>query len=159
MSEINWKNKCWVTTIFLVREDGKVLLNWNKNLQAWMPIGGHIEPGENPEQAIIREVAEETGFEFEFHPLPEYTDKDVKVLKPNVIQIEKLPHHGEHINISFFGICTKYYDKKTTDENEELKWFSAEELEKTEMPKYENVKKRALEAIRTIYKSKCDKKV
>lgn len=68
-----------------------------------------------------------------------------------MIQIEKLPRHGEHINISFFGLCTKYDDKKTTDENEELKWFSEEELEKIHMPKYENVKKRALEAIKKVY--------
>ena len=70
MAEINWKNKCWVTTIYLVRQDGSVLLTWNKNLQTWIPVGGHIEPGETPEEATTREVAEETGFEFEFLNAP-----------------------------------------------------------------------------------------
>jgi 8-oxo-dGTP pyrophosphatase MutT (NUDIX family) len=67
MSRINWKDKCWVTTIFLINNEGKVLLTWNKNLQTWIPVGGHIDEGETPEEAIIREVNEETGFEFEFH--------------------------------------------------------------------------------------------
>jgi len=42
MGKINWKNKCWVTTIFLIK-DKKVLLTWNKNLKTWIPVGGHIE--------------------------------------------------------------------------------------------------------------------
>jgi len=56
MGDINWKDKCWVTTIFLVRDDKKVLLTWNKNLQTWIPVGGHIDHGETPEQALKREV-------------------------------------------------------------------------------------------------------
>ena len=65
MSEINWKDKCWVTTIYLVREDAHVLLTWNKNLQAWIPVGGHIDPGETPEEAAIREIFEETTLKIE----------------------------------------------------------------------------------------------
>ena len=61
MAEINWKDKCWVTTIYLVNEN-KVLLTFNKRLQTWIPIGGHIEPGETPEEAIKREVKEESAF-------------------------------------------------------------------------------------------------
>ena len=80
MSEINWKNKCWVTTIFLVKDE-KVLLTWNKNLQTWIPVGGHIEPGETPDEAIIREVKEEIGCDFIFYQ-EHQTENDVKILNP-----------------------------------------------------------------------------
>jgi 8-oxo-dGTP pyrophosphatase MutT (NUDIX family) len=129
MSNINWKDRCWVTNVYLVRADKKVLLNWNKNINTWMSIGGHIDIGENPEMAIMREVAEETGFEFEFFPKPDFiNDGNVKIIKPYRVQIEKVPHHNEHINIIFFGKCTKWFDKKSTDEDEKLRWFSKEEL-------------------------------
>ena len=129
MSEINWKNKCWVTVIYLVRDDGKVLLTWNKNMQTWIPVGGHIETGETPEEAIVREVEEETGFEFEFFDKEVYEDgKDVKVIKPYRIQFEKVPHHGLHMNFVFMGKCMKYFDKSENDDSEKLRWFSEGEL-------------------------------
>ena len=149
MSQINWKDRCWVTTVFLVREDKKVLMTWNKNLNTWIPVGGHIDPGENPEEAIIREVKEETGFEFEFLE-PAYYDGPVKVLKPYRIQIEKVPHHNEHINVVFFARCTKYSDKKATDEDEKLRWFSMDELMKEKSTFLESVWTVAVEAIKKV---------
>jgi 8-oxo-dGTP pyrophosphatase MutT (NUDIX family) len=129
MSNINWKDKCWVSTIFLVRPDNKVLLTWNKNINTWIPVGGHIDEGETPDEAVAREVKEETGFQFEFFPDSEIIDDgSVKIIKPFRIQIEKVPHHNHHINIVFFGRCTKWRDKEFTDENEKLRWFSYEEL-------------------------------
>jgi len=124
MSEINWKDKCWVTTMFLVRDDGKVLLTHNKNLNTWIPVGGHINPGETPEQAISREIAEETGFDFDFFHLPEFENNGtLKVIKPHRIQIENVPHHNQHMNFVFIGKCKKWHEKETTDEKEELMVF------------------------------------
>lgn len=152
MSEINWKDGCWVTTIFLVKDDGKVLLTWNGRLDTWIPVGGHIEPGDNPDDAIIREVKEEIpGFEFEFIPSPHYEGNNaVKVIKPYRVQIERVPHHNSHINIVFFGKCTKWVNLEENDEGDKLRWFSEEELEKEEM--LESVKKLALIAIDSVIK-------
>ena len=149
MGEINWKDKCWVTTIYLVNEDKKVLLTWNKNLQTWIPVGGHIEYGETPEEAIRREVAEETGFDFEFLHLPMDEDNgNVIALKVHLIQIEKVPHHGHHMNIIFFGRCTRYDARGETDEQEKLKWFSESDLLRMKEGMIENVWKSSLEALR-----------
>lgn len=151
MAEINWKNGCWVTTIYLVNRENRVLLTWNKNMQTWIPVGGHVDPGENPEEAISREVAEETGFEFEFLQKPFFeSNGNVKVLKPERIQIEKVHHHNFHINFIFFGKCTKFYDKAETDENEKLKWFSEEEILSMKDKMLENVWKSSIDAINKV---------
>ncbi|HLD04294.1 MAG TPA: NUDIX domain-containing protein [Candidatus Nanoarchaeia archaeon] len=149
MGDINWKNKCWVTTIYLVK-DSKVLLTWNKNLQTWIPVGGHMDPGETPEEAIKREVEEEVGCSFVFHPEPkEECNGNVRVLSPLRIQIDKVPHHGQHINIKFAGKVTKWKEVSETDEQEKLKWFSKEDLT-SDKGMLESVRNNALEALRLV---------
>ncbi|MGH7781733.1 MAG: NUDIX hydrolase [Candidatus Binataceae bacterium] len=37
----------------------KILLVDHKNARLWLPTGGHVEPGENPEAAVRRELSEE----------------------------------------------------------------------------------------------------
>ena len=62
------------TTLCYIEQNGKYLmLNRNKkendlNKGKWIGIGGKFEPGETPEECLVREVLEETGFE-----LKEYT--------------------------------------------------------------------------------------
>jgi len=130
MGDINWKDRCWVTTVFLVNDERRVLLTWNKNLQTWIPVGGHIDPGETPEEAVVREVAEETGFGFEFvSPHRKDDHEGVKLLRHQHVQVEEVPHHNKHMNFVFFGKCTSWSkEKETTDEDEKLRWFSDEEL-------------------------------
>jgi 8-oxo-dGTP diphosphatase len=49
---------------YLVHE-GKVLLVHNKSNNKWVPPGGHLENDETPDQAVIREVKEETSLDVE----------------------------------------------------------------------------------------------
>ena len=43
------------------REDGKLLVVWNKRYGRWAMPGGKVEDGEHPIDACLREVQEETG--------------------------------------------------------------------------------------------------
>ncbi|MGH8882874.1 MAG: NUDIX domain-containing protein, partial [Stackebrandtia sp.] len=45
-------------------------------LGKWMLPGGHVEPDENPAEAALREVAEETGLTARFLPGPGLDEPD-----------------------------------------------------------------------------------
>ena len=98
----------FTATGFLV-EDDRTLLHWHRRLQQWMPPGGHIEPDEDPVQAVLREVLEETGLAAEVlptghgaldFPYPE------QVPPPYTILVEDIPGPGEpHKHIDFIYFC------------------------------------------------------
>jgi 8-oxo-dGTP pyrophosphatase MutT (NUDIX family) len=50
-----------VTASAIVVGPRGVVLHRHRRLHRWMQPGGHVEPGETPEMAVLRECAEETG--------------------------------------------------------------------------------------------------
>ena len=50
----------WTVATFVVHR-GRVLLLFHAKLGLWLPPGGHVEHGELPDEAAVREVLEETG--------------------------------------------------------------------------------------------------
>ena len=50
----------FTATGFVVHR-GRVALHWHPKVKAWLPPGGHIEANEDPVQAVLREIEEETG--------------------------------------------------------------------------------------------------
>ncbi|MBC3908011.1 NUDIX hydrolase [Undibacterium umbellatum] len=51
-----------LVSYFVVVDDGHVLLVDHRNAQLWLPPGGHVEQGEHPRVAVVRELEEELGF-------------------------------------------------------------------------------------------------
>jgi 8-oxo-dGTP pyrophosphatase MutT (NUDIX family) len=96
----------FTATGFVVDGD-RTLLHWHKRHQQWMPPGGHIEPDEDPVQAVLREVREETGLAAEVIPiasdLPFSTPGQMQ--PPYTILIEDIPGPEEphqHIDLVYF---------------------------------------------------------
>jgi 8-oxo-dGTP pyrophosphatase MutT (NUDIX family) len=96
----------FTTTGFVVQAD-RTLLHWHQRLQQWMPPGGHIEPDEDPAQAVLREIREETGVTAEVIPsvptLP-FTYPG-QVQPPYTILLEDSAEPGEphqHIDLIYF---------------------------------------------------------
>lgn len=50
--------------VFIVYKN-KVLLVHHIEQNKWLPVGGHVELNEDPEQALFREIKEECGLEVE----------------------------------------------------------------------------------------------
>jgi len=51
------------TVTGFVSHEGRTALHWHRRLATWLPPGGHVEPDEDPVQAMLREVHEETGLD------------------------------------------------------------------------------------------------
>ena len=107
-----------VVKIVLRNKQGEFLLNLRdrdhpENPSFWALLGGGVDEGETPEQALIREIKEEISF-------------DLKEFKK--IHEEDVPGVGKRI-FYFSEIDVNISDLKL-GEGEDLKFFSYEEIEK-----------------------------
>ncbi len=121
------------TATGFVARDGRTLLHWHKRLQQWMPPGGHIEPDEDPVQAVLREIREETGLVCEVistsaalgFSYPE------QLPPPYTILIEEIPgpdEPHEHIDLIYF--CRPVAGAEHAPVNDPtLCWVGERELE------------------------------
>ena len=87
-----------------VVEGDSTLLHWHRKLQLWLPPGGHVDPDEDPLQAVMREVLEETGITADVVPqAPAMTFTNIPQLPPPlaiiVAEVADGPH--QHIDMSY----------------------------------------------------------
>ena len=108
-----------ITAVFI--KDRKILLEKRRKdednyADCWALPGGHVEKGENPEDALVREMKEELAIivrDFEF--LETFEDID--------------PTSKEEFEHNAF-LCRTWLDHiATTTEQERLKWFNLDEFE------------------------------
>ncbi len=66
-----------------VSQGGQTALHWHR-LGLWLPPGGHIEANEDPIQAVLREVLEETGIEVDVLGEPPFAHTEPAQLPPPV---------------------------------------------------------------------------
>ncbi len=59
---LGYRDPIAIAQAVIVRE-GRVLLAVRRDLRGWELPGGHLQPGESPEAALLREIREETGHE------------------------------------------------------------------------------------------------
>ena len=97
------------TATGFVVHDGRVLLHWHPKVAAWLPPGGHVEPNEDPVQAVIREVREEAGVEAVVvrRAEPLALDYPRQVEPPFTIMVEDIhdPVDGFHHHIDMIYFC------------------------------------------------------
>ena len=110
---------------FVVHE-GRVALHWHRKLAMWLPAGGHIEEGEDPVQAVLREVSEEFDVEAEvlsLSPRVEYEGGPKQLLPPYVIlDCWPAPDHG-HVDHVYFLRCASGYPGQSHDPENPIHWL------------------------------------
>ena len=89
-----------------VSSQGHTALHWHR-LGMWLPAGGHIEANEDPIQAVLREVEEETSLAVEIVPtVPPYAYEDPRQLPPpvtiGVYDIAEPGNAHQHIDLIYF---------------------------------------------------------
>lgn len=141
----------FTVSVFVVHE-GKVLLVDHKKLGRWLPVGGHIDLGEDPEQAAYREVAEESGLEIELcGERPPTTFPGTKVLvAPTYLDVHDIQGDHRHIGMIYFARAASSEVRLAAAEHNDIRWFTPAELEDPEWGVPEAIRFYAGEALRRL---------
>lgn len=123
----------------------KIALVHHKKTGMWLQPGGHIEPFENPIEAAIREVKEETGLDISFlRERVKGVDQFASFLPvPEFFYEETIPAHKnepEHYHLDLLYHVELSFQDLIMQEKEShaIGWFSFEEA--LQLPMYENTK-------------------
>jgi 8-oxo-dGTP pyrophosphatase MutT (NUDIX family) len=119
----------FTVAVFVIR-DGRVLLVRHRKLQKWLPIGGHIEIGENPEEAALRETLEESGLEVQLvgaKPPREFLGTQI-LTAPSYLDVHDLSGDHRHIGLIYFAKSAEGEPRLATAEHHDIRWFAPDEL-------------------------------
>ncbi len=109
----------------------KVLLVHHRKLGSWLQPGGHIEPAENPRQAAIREVKEETNLDIsqQLKPSSQASEDALLLSVPRFIMEQPIPAHGDqpahfHIDLEYVVILPEQTVTHQAEEAHDIGWFT-----------------------------------
>jgi 8-oxo-dGTP pyrophosphatase MutT (NUDIX family) len=90
------------------------VLHWHKRLGGWLQPGGHVDAGETPWQAALREAEEETGLTLR-HPEsgPRLVHLDVHPAAPHV-----------HLDLRYLLLADDTEPSPPAGESQLVRWFS-----------------------------------
>jgi len=121
----------FVVNVFLVR-NGRVLLVDHRELGTWLPPGGHIELEEDTDQALLREIEEETGL----------TPHDIEIVAerpelggakslwaPRWLNIHSIKDRHRHIALLYLARAKTDQVRLADREHRDIRWLSSLELD------------------------------
>ncbi|HZF00269.1 MAG TPA: NUDIX domain-containing protein [Methylomirabilota bacterium] len=157
----------FTVAIFVVHDDA-ILLIHHRKLDKWLPLGGHIELDEDPEQAASREAKEESGLDVELlGERPPTTSPGTRALiAPRFLDIHRISETHEHIGLIYWARPLLAEGRRplpngvsanpvlATEEHHDIRWCSAGELDKLQPPMSDAVKWYCRKAIEEISAAK-----
>lgn len=121
----------FVVGAFIVHQ-AKVLLVHHRKLLLWLPPGGHIELHEDPDQAVHREVMEETGLEICLYGLHSFfSDPRVKrLIPPTWMDVHPISEYHRHIGLFWLARPSGAVPHVVlcAEEHFAIGWFGIDEL-------------------------------
>ena len=140
--EKHFTSSVWILT---KGKPKKMLLLYHKKLNKWLQPGGHIEKFENPVDAAIREIKEETGINISF------LNKKIKVIDregtflpvPVFLMEQRIPANKDrpmhfHLDINYVVKVSEQKISHREDESHGIGWFTKNEALK--LPIHEDTK-------------------
>lgn len=109
----------------------QVLLHRHPKLGLWLPPGGHVEQGELPDDAAVREVREEAGVDVRLvgeravdAPGPR------QLVRPRGVQLESIAPGHEHIDLVYWALPLPGYHGEIVSESDSAPfgWYAASAL-------------------------------
>lgn len=121
----------FTVSIFIVQNQ-QVLFIFHKQLNRWLPIGGHIELDENPEAAAFREAKEESGLDVELvgkRPPLEEEPGLIPLLAPAYLDVHLIKEPHWHIGMIYFARVKSGQVTLNTEEHRDIQWLAEKDLE------------------------------
>lgn len=132
---MNEKEKHFTASALILHEE-KILLIYHKKLDVWLWPGGHIEKNEHPDEALIREVREETGLCVEIisNRNESFSDKCTDISSLHIPYMVLCELNGDHYHNDLVYLCKVrdgFDGKITHDKNESngIGFFNREEIQ------------------------------
>jgi 8-oxo-dGTP pyrophosphatase MutT (NUDIX family) len=140
------------TVAIVVVREGKVLLIHHRNLNQWLPLGGHVELDEDPEAAALREAKEESGLEVELlGERPPTTGPGTRALiAPRFLDIHRISDTHEHIGLIYWARPINGTLMLSAAEHHDIRWCADGDLDKLQPPMSDAVKWYCRKAIEEI---------
>ena len=137
----------WVVTAFILHPtEEKILLINHIKLGMWLPVGGHVELDEDPDQALAREIEEECGLEVEMLNEKNEDTPDAKSLyRPHSVNIHAYNPEHQHIGLNYVARALTSEPRLAPEEHHDIRWFTREEIEAADNRMPDNVKRTAFE--------------
>lgn len=105
----------------------RVLLHRHRKLGLLLPPGGHVEPGELPDEAAVREVMEEAGVAVELvGPPPFQAHGPRQLVRPRGVQLESIAPGHEHIDLVYLGRPFEPYHGRLAGDEPSFAWYDRE---------------------------------
>lgn len=125
-----------LTVAGYIFSDNKVLLIHHGKLNIWIPVGGHIDPNESPDQAIHREVKEETNLDIELigkTDIPKIGNIKEQTALPFYTNIHSV---GDHDHYCLYYVCqaTNATALQINNELKDFEWFTKDDLVQEKIP-------------------------
>jgi 8-oxo-dGTP pyrophosphatase MutT (NUDIX family) len=131
-----------LTVVIFVVRDGRVLVVHHRKLNRWLPLGGHVELDEDPEQAALREAREESGLEVELlGERPPTTSPGTRALiAPRFLDIHRISDTHEHIGMIYWARPKAGSVTLAAAEHHAIRWCAPPELDQLSPPMTDAVK-------------------